>query len=84
MALAIIFIPPVLLMRPLIIAIANRINGKNVNTQELKLLKEKVQALEDQVMEMRGRMLSMEDSHDFSRKMLEDVTKRTSEIERKN
>lgn len=77
LAVAIIFIPPVLLFRPLIVAIANRIAGRQVNTEELKILKNKVAMLEDQLMEMRGRMISMEDSHDFSRKMIEDISKRS-------
>lgn len=81
---AIVFIPPVLLFRPLVVAIANRINGKNVNSDEIKTLKTKVNMLEDQLMEMRSRMLSIEDSHDFSKKMLEDVAKRTGELTKKS
>jgi hypothetical protein len=69
---AIVVIPPVLLFRPLIVAIANRIAGKQVNTEEIKLLKAKVALLEDQLMEMRSRVLSIEDTTEFSRKMLED------------
>lgn len=81
---AIMVIPPVLLFRPLVIALANRINGKQVNVEELKLLKTKVTLLEQQVMEMRGRMVSIEDSHEFSNKILEDVSKRSGEIEKKH
>ncbi len=77
--IAIIFIPPVLLFRPLVVAISNRIAGKSVNSEEVKLLKKKVSVLEDQLMEMRGRMIVMEDTHDFSSKMIEDVTKRRPE-----
>ena len=83
LALAIIFITPVLMFRPLIVAIANRIAGRQVNTEEVKLLKAKVNNLEDQLMEMRGRMLAIEDTHDFSRKILEDASKREQTIEKK-
>jgi hypothetical protein len=69
---AIIVIPTVMLWRPLIVAIANRIAGKQVNTEEIKLLKTKVALLEEQLMEMRSRVLSIEDTTEFSRKMLED------------
>lgn len=71
---AIIFIPPVFLFRPLIVAIANRINGKQVNTEEIKLLRTRVANLEDQLHEMRSRMLVIEDTHEFT-KSLEDSTK---------
>jgi hypothetical protein len=70
---AIVFIPPVFLFRPLIVAIANRINGKQVNTEELKLLRTRVQNLEDQLHDMRHRVLSIEDTNEFSKK-LEDST----------
>lgn len=76
LVIAIIFIPPVLLFRPLIVAISNRIAGKSVNSEEVKLLKKKVLLLEDQLMEMKGRMIAIEDTHDFSKKMIEDVAKR--------
>jgi hypothetical protein len=78
--IAIVLLSPVLLFRPLILAISNRISGKQVNTDDVKMLKAKVALLEDQVHEMRTRMLSIEDSHDFSKKILEDVVgKSTSE-----
>lgn len=73
---AIIFIPPVFLFRPLIVAIANRINGKQVNTEEIKLLRKRVANLEEQLHEMRSRVLSIEDTHEFTKK-LEDSTKQT-------
>jgi hypothetical protein len=72
---AILFIPPVFLFRPLIVAIANRINGKQVNTEEIKLLRTRVANLEDQVHEMRSRMLSIEDTHEFSKKLEDTTTK---------
>lgn len=75
--IAILFIPPVFLFRPLIVAIANRINGKQVNTEELKLLRTRVQNLEDQLHEMRTRVLSIEDTHEFSKK-LEDTSSKKS------
>jgi hypothetical protein len=73
---AIVFIPPVFLFRPLIVALANRINGKLVNTEEIKLLRTRVTNLEEQLHEMRSRVLSIEDTHDFSSKILEDSTKK--------
>lgn len=73
LVISIVLLSPVLLFRPLILAIANRISGKQVNTDDVKMLKAKVALLEEQVHEMRTRMLSIEDSHDFSKKILEDV-----------
>lgn len=80
---AIVLLSPVLLFRPLILAISNRISGKQVNTDDVKMLKAKVALLEDQVHEMRTRMLSIEDSHDFSKKMLEDVVGKSASENKK-
>jgi hypothetical protein len=78
---ALIFLPPVFLFRPLIVAIANRIAGKQVNTEELKALRKRVDTLEAQLTQMQHRMITVEDGHEFSRKLLEDVVKKQEAVE---
>lgn len=77
--LAIIFLAPVLLFRPLVLAISNRINGKQVDTEEVKLLRKKVEILEHHVMQMQGRVVAIEDKEEFSRKMIEDLSQKDRE-----
>ncbi len=75
---AIVFITPVVLLRPLIMSIADRIAGKKSNADEVKALKAKVSALEQELGDMRGRLLAIEDSHDFSRRLAQEKDKERS------
>lgn len=65
-----------LLFRPLVISIADRIAGKRTGSQELKELRQKVLNLEDELSDLKGRLMSIEHSHDFSNQMIEDMHKK--------
>lgn len=81
---ALIFLPPVFLFRPLVLAIANRIAGKGGDGEEIKLLKKRIDTLEQQVGHMQHRVSAVEDSSDFSKRMLEDMSKKKAiEVEKK-
>ena len=68
----IVVIAPLFAFRPLILAFANRIAGKNVDTEQLKLCQKRVQVLEQQVDHLQQRLSSLEDSNEFSQKLLGD------------
>jgi hypothetical protein len=76
---AIVVVGPVFLLRPLVVAIANRISGKRSDSDEVKALRAQVATLNQQVAALQSRMLAAEEQHEFTRKLLED-----SKISRKN
>ncbi|HEY9789842.1 MAG TPA: hypothetical protein V6D22_05560 [Candidatus Obscuribacterales bacterium] len=76
---ALIFLPPMLLFRPLINAIANRIAGKSADAEEVKLLKKRVETLEQSLSNMQHRLITVEDNGEFSKKLLEDAAKKATE-----
>lgn len=82
--IATIFLIPILLFRPLMLAISNRIAGKTGSADEIKKLTARVAMLEQQINDMHGRMGAIEDTSQFAHKVLEDVVKKTTpEPERK-
>jgi hypothetical protein len=76
---ALIFLPPMLLFRPLVNAIANRIAGKSADAEEVKLLRKRVDTLEQALSNMQHRLISVEDHGEFSKKLLEDAAKKAAE-----
>ena len=76
LAVVCIFLVPVLLFRPLLVAIANRIAGKHTDVAELKAMKTRVTVLEQQLEHMHLRLASVEESSDFSKKLLEDMNRK--------
>lgn len=76
---ALIFIPPMILFRPLVNAIANRIAGKGADVQEVKRLKQKVEVLEHELTGLQHRLGAVEDASEFARKLLEDSSKKAAE-----
>lgn len=68
-----IFLAPVLLFRPLVNSIADRIAGKQSGAKEIKGLKEKVVLLESEIHFLREKLTVIEDTQEFSRKLLEDI-----------
>ena len=73
------FILAVLAFRPLINSLADRIGGRKSGAKELKDLKQKILMLQDEVADLRGKVMNMEDDYQFSQKMLEDLEKRSKE-----
>jgi hypothetical protein len=69
---------PVLLFRPLVMAISKRISGNKVESEEVRQLKARLALLECQVNDMHSRMGSIEDSSHFTHKVLEDVVRKTN------
>jgi hypothetical protein len=72
---ALIFLPPVVLFRPLVLAIADRISGKKAGGAEVALLRKRVEALEQQLSSLQPRVLHVEEASEFSKKLLEDLKK---------
>lgn len=64
---------PCLLVRPLFLAIADRIAGKKSNAREIQELKDRIASLEDQLRSVRVQVISIESSQEFSNKLLEDL-----------
>ena len=69
---AIVFISPVVLFMPLVVAIANRIAGKQGNAKEIQDLRNRVAKLEGEVSHVTTRLLLIEDTHHFDKKLVED------------
>lgn len=62
---------PCLLVRPLFMAIADRISGKQGGSREIKELKTRVDSLEREVRTLRTQVISLESSQEFSNKLIE-------------
>lgn len=78
---------PCLLVRPLFLAIADRIAGKKSNARELQELKDRISYLENRLDGVRSQVIGLEtktaeieSSQEFSHKLLEDLkAKKNSE-----
>jgi len=70
---------PVLLFRPLVLAISKRILGTKTESEELKQLRGRVSMLESQLNEIHSRIGLIEDTNHFQTKVLEDVVKKSTE-----
>ncbi len=64
---------PCLLLRPLFLALADRIAGKKSNAREIQEMKDRIASLEEQVRHMRVQVISIESNQEFSNKLLEDL-----------
>lgn len=64
---------PCLLVRPLFLAIADRIAGKKSNAKEIQEMKARIELLESELRSVRVQVISIESSQDFSNKLLEDL-----------
>lgn len=65
----IVFIPPFLLLRPLVAALANRIAGKRNDAGDVKELKNRVALLEKDLSSLQQRFLHIEERSDFEHKL---------------
>jgi hypothetical protein len=68
---------PCLLVRPLFLAIADRIAGKKSNAREIQEMKERINSLEDELRHMRVQVISIESNQEFSTKLLEDLKEKS-------
>lgn len=73
---------PCLLVRPLFLAIADRIAGKKANGRELEDMRTRIQVLENEVRTMRVQLISVESNQEFSNKLLEDLREKTVDTEK--
>lgn len=73
---------PCLLVRPLFLAIADRIAGRKGSAKEIEDLKTKVQLLESEVRAMRVQVIGLESNQEFSTKLLEDLKAKTEDTEK--
>lgn len=69
----VVVLAPILLFRPLVNSIADRIAGKRPGAKEIEALHERVAMLEGEINDMRTKYAALEDSQEFSRKLLEDM-----------
>jgi hypothetical protein len=73
------FILAVLMFRPLVNSIADRIGGGKSKAKEIKDMKQNLRILQDELADLRGKVMSMEDDYHFAHKMLEDLQNRPTE-----
>ncbi len=64
---------PCLLVRPLFLAIADRIAGKKGDSRELEEMKLRISSLEHELRSVRVQVISIESTQEFSHKLLEDL-----------
>jgi hypothetical protein len=64
---------PCLLLRPLFLAIADRIAGRKSSAKEIQELKDRILALENSLRSVSHQVISLESSQEFSNKLLEDL-----------
>lgn len=75
LAVVCVFLAPVLLFRPLLLAVANRISGKHTDAAALKSVQQRMTLLEQQIEHMQVRLSSVEEHGEFSRRLLEDLSR---------
>jgi len=70
---ALIFVPPFLLFRPLILSIADRIAGRHKGgaVDEINALKKRLAIVEHELNEYKTRVIAVEETADFSKKLIE-------------
>jgi type III secretory pathway component EscR len=64
---------PCLLVRPLLIAIADRIAGKKSNAQEIQEMKNRIETIEHNLRSVTQQVIGLESSQEFSSKLLENL-----------
>lgn len=62
---------PCLLVRPLLLAIADRISGKKSSAKEIQEMKNRIATLEQELRSLRVHVIGIESSQEFSNKLLE-------------
>ncbi len=64
---------PCLLVRPLLLAIADRISGKKGSGKEIQEMKNRISSLEQELRSLRVHVIGIESSQEFSNKLLESI-----------
>jgi hypothetical protein len=64
---------PCFILRPLFLAIADRIAGKKSNAKELQEMKDRLEVLERNMRSVTQQVIGLESSQEFSNKLLEDL-----------
>lgn len=64
---------PCLLVRPLLVAIADRIAGKKYNSKELAEMKARMANMEQELRALRVQVIGIESSQEFSNKLIENL-----------
>ena len=64
---------PCLLLRPLFLALADRIAGKKTNAKEIQEMKDRIEILERNLRSFSQQVISLESSQEFSSKLMEDL-----------
>ena len=71
---------PCLLVRPLFLAIADRIAGKKGSAKEIQEMKARIELLEHELRSVRVQVISIESSQEFSNKLLEDLRSKEKDV----
>lgn len=74
---------PCLLVRPLLIAIADRISGKRGSAKEIQEMKNRISSLEQELRSLRVHVIGIESSQEFSNKLLESIRTEQQDAGRK-
>jgi hypothetical protein len=64
---------PCFILRPLFLAIADRIAGKKSNAKEIQEMKDRIEVLERNLRSVTQQVIGIESSQEFSSKLLEDL-----------
>ena len=76
-SIALLVIPPVILLWPLVHSVADRISGKKSGVKEIADLKKRITTLETVICDLQNKVQVIEDSSDFKDKLIEDTKVKT-------
>jgi hypothetical protein len=76
-SIALLVIPPVILLWPLVSSIADRISGKKSGAKEIADLKKRICTLETVIGDLQHKVHVIEESSDFKDKLIEDSKVKT-------
>lgn len=76
-SIALLVIPPVILLWPLVHSVADRISGKKSGAKEIADLKKRITSLETVLADLQSKVHVIEETKDFSQKLIEDAQVKT-------
>ena len=71
-SIALLVIPPVILLWPLVSSVADRISGKKSGAKEIADLKKRISTLETVIGDLQNKVHVIEEPSDFKDKLIED------------